>query len=58
VVEPVWALYRAIYARRSIPTLVEWDLEIPALSVLIAEADKASQIAELAMARRQENHHV
>lgn len=58
VVEPVWALYRAICARRSIPTLVEWDLEIPALSVLIAEADKASQIAELAMARRQENHHV
>lgn len=58
VVEPVWALYRDICVRRTIPTLIEWDLEIPALAVLIAEADKASEIAELAMARRQERHHV
>ncbi|MDX8378605.1 MAG: DUF692 domain-containing protein [Gallionella sp.] len=40
----VWALYE--YALRHIgprPTLIEWDSDIPALSVLMAEAEKAQQ---------------
>jgi uncharacterized protein (UPF0276 family) len=46
VAEPVWALYRAALARFGrVPTLVEWDSEIPALAVLLGEADKARAIA-------------
>ncbi len=40
----VWALYE--YVLQQIgprPTLIEWDSDIPALSVLMAEADKAQQ---------------
>lgn len=40
----VWALYE--YALRHIgprPTLIEWDSDIPALPVLMAEAEKAQQ---------------
>lgn len=46
VIEPVWALYRAAlhrFGRR--PTLLEWDAELPALDVLIAEARKADHHA-------------
>jgi len=46
VAEPVWALYRAALARFGrVPTLVEWDSEVPALAVLLGEADKARAIA-------------
>ena len=46
VAEPVWELYRAALARFGfVPTLVEWDTDIPALDVLLAEADKARAIA-------------
>lgn len=42
VKEPVWALYRhAIKRFGSIPTLIEWDTDIPALEVLIEEAELA-----------------
>lgn len=42
VAEPVWALYRAALQRfGAVPTLVEWDTDIPALDVLLGEADKA-----------------
>ena len=42
---PVWALYENVMARLpEIPTLVEWDLDIPALSVLREEAAKADAI--------------
>lgn len=40
---PVWSLYREslhLLARR-VPTLIEWDSEIPALAVLINEAKQA-----------------
>lgn len=38
----VWDLYRAALARFGpVPTLIEWDQDIPELAVLIAESDKA-----------------
>ena len=51
VSEPVWALYRAALLRFGhVPTLIEWDTDIPALDVLVAEAAKADRIAEDARA--------
>ncbi len=42
VAEPVWRLYQAALARfGALPTLIEWDTDVPALSVLLGEADKA-----------------
>jgi len=42
VTDAVWDLYRAAVHRfGAVPTLIEWDTDIPALEVLIAEADKA-----------------
>jgi uncharacterized protein (UPF0276 family) len=46
VADPVWRLYEAALARfGAVPTLIEWDADIPALDVLLAEAGKASAIA-------------
>ena len=46
VAEPVWALYEAALKRFGrVPTLIEWDSDIPALDVLLGEADKAGLIA-------------
>ncbi|MFK3738461.1 DUF692 family multinuclear iron-containing protein [Massilia sp. TN1-12] len=46
VAAPVWALYRAALARfGAVPTLVEWDTDIPALDVLLEEAETARLIA-------------
>lgn len=43
----VWELYRhAIGHLGAVPTLIEWDTDIPALSVLLDEADRARAIAE------------
>ncbi|MGL5504348.1 MAG: DUF692 domain-containing protein, partial [Aeromonas veronii] len=50
VVEPVWELYRQICRKQAIPTLIEWDLEIPPLPVLLAEAAQASAILDEACA--------
>ena len=50
VSEPVWALYDEICRQRAIPTLIEWDLEIPPLPVLLAEAERASAMLDAAMA--------
>jgi uncharacterized protein (UPF0276 family) len=42
VAEPVWALYeRALGRFGAVPTLVEWDTDVPPLGVLLAEAGKA-----------------
>lgn len=47
VAESVWELYRAALQRFGpIPTLIEWDADIPALDVLIGEAAKADTISE------------
>lgn len=44
---PVWDLYRqAMHRFASVPTLIEWDTDIPALPVVLAEADKARAIRQ------------
>jgi uncharacterized protein (UPF0276 family) len=44
---PVWALFsRAIARFGPRPTLIEWDLDIPALAVLQSEAAKAQSILD------------
>lgn len=47
----VWSLYR--YALRRfgpVPTLIEWDTDLPALEVLLAEAQQAEALMESAYA--------
>jgi uncharacterized protein (UPF0276 family) len=54
VAEPVWALYERLLARiGAAPTLVEWDTDIPALPVLLAQAQSAARrLAEAAPGAR------
>jgi uncharacterized protein len=48
--EPVWQLYRHALTRLGqVPTLIEWDLELPELPVLLAEAAIARRIAVAAL---------
>ena len=43
----VWALYEFACERfGEVPSLVEWDSDIPDLGVLVAESDKAQEIVE------------
>ena len=52
VAQPVWELYRAALARfGSLPTLIEWDTDIPPLEELLGEARKAEAIASAFSAR-------
>lgn len=45
VAEPVWRLYEAALRRfGALPTLIEWDTDIPELGVLLGEADKAEAL--------------
>ncbi len=45
VVEAVWSLYRRALARFGpLPTLVEWDTNIPPLADLLAEAARAERV--------------
>jgi len=47
VCDEVWALYSVALERFGpVPTLIEWDSNIPALDVLAAEAHKADHIME------------
>ncbi|MDH5255149.1 MAG: DUF692 domain-containing protein [Gammaproteobacteria bacterium] len=47
VCDAVWSLYaRALRHFGPVPTLIEWDSELPALDVLLAEAGKADAIAD------------
>jgi hypothetical protein len=47
IAPPVWALYRAALERfGQVPSLVEWDTDLPALDLLLAEAGKARAIAQ------------
>ncbi|WP_395406527.1 DUF692 family multinuclear iron-containing protein [Pseudoduganella sp. UC29_106] len=49
VAEPVWRLYEAALARfGAVPTLIEWDTDIPALEVLQDEAAKAQSLMSAA----------
>jgi uncharacterized protein (UPF0276 family) len=55
VIDPVWDLYRlTIELAGSVPTLIEWDDEIPELEILLAEAEKARGHRDLALAARVE----
>ena len=45
VSKPVWALYQQLLNRKAdIPTLIEWDNDIPPLNILLDEASKAEKI--------------
>jgi uncharacterized protein (UPF0276 family) len=47
VSDPVWALYReACEIFGTVPTLIEWDAEIPSFQTLFDEAKKAKKIQE------------
>jgi len=49
VAPEVWELYREAIAQLGrIPTLIEWDTDLPALDVLLDEATKANDILESA----------
>ena len=51
VCDAVWTLYAAACRHcGAVPTLIEWDTEIPALDVLLAEARKAEALVEPAHA--------
>lgn len=55
VAPPVWSLYRRALERFGpVPTLIEWDTDIPELDVLLAEAQAAEGI--LAEAVRRNGH--
>lgn len=44
VAGPVWALFSAVLQRTGpLPTLIEWDNDVPAFEVLMAEADRAQR---------------
>ena len=45
VCEEVWQLYRHAIARfGALPTLIEWDTNIPALATLVAESQRADRM--------------
>ena len=51
VADEVWALYRqAIERLGAVPTLIEWDTDLPPLDVLLDEARQAQDILEAAHA--------
>jgi uncharacterized protein len=52
----VWAMYRAVIERHgAIPTLLEWDTDVPSLDRVLDEADLARAIlADVALALAQE----
>jgi uncharacterized protein (UPF0276 family) len=53
VAPPVWALYEAALARFGpVPTLVEWDTDIPVLDVLLDEAATAQALLDRCSAAR------
>ena len=60
VSDAVWALYASAINRfGAIPTLIEWDTDIPTLEVLLAEAGKANVMLEqasFAMPTREGRH--
>ena len=46
VCEAVWRLYdHAVQRFGTVPTLIEWDTDIPALDVLLGEAERARAVA-------------
>ncbi|MNM20440.1 hypothetical protein D3C81_307770 [compost metagenome] len=58
VAPPVWELYRQVCQQRAIPTLIEWDQDIPPLPVLLGEAGRADAILSAAQRSSREAAHV
>jgi uncharacterized protein (UPF0276 family) len=53
VADPVWALYESVVARTGpLPTLIEWDNNVPEWPVLAAEARAAGAILDRHAARK------
>ena len=51
VSDPVWALYKLVVQKLgAVPTLIEWDGNIPAWSVLRSEADEARKLLSWSIA--------
>lgn len=52
IIEPVWDLYRYTLRRagRLIPTLIEWDQDIPSFAAVVDEVDRARVAAAEALA--------
>jgi uncharacterized protein (UPF0276 family) len=47
VIDPVWKLYAGVIGRAGpLPTLIEWDSDLPDWPVLAAEAARAAAILE------------
>jgi len=58
VIDDVWQLYsRAVGRSGPIPTLIEWDSDIPDLPVLLAEAALAEATIATAKRRQKTDHH-
>jgi uncharacterized protein (UPF0276 family) len=54
----VWVLYLEALTRFGpVPTLIEWDNDVPALDVLVAEADHAGALLARAVPGQQETSH-
>ena len=52
VADPVWILYaRALERYGEVPTLIEWDADLPTLDVLLAEATLAQRLMDYRHAR-------
>ena len=45
--DPVWTLYAEVLARTGpLPTLIEWDTDVPAFPVLLSQADRARALLQ------------
>lgn len=57
VADPVWTLYAELLARTGpLPTLIEWDSDVPEYAVLRAEASRAQAQLELVAAMHAARH--
>ncbi len=55
VADPVWALYALVLDQTGpLPTLIEWDTDVPEFGTLLAEAARARDV--LARSRTQQSH--
>ncbi|MEM9223208.1 MAG: DUF692 domain-containing protein [Pseudomonadota bacterium] len=53
VAPPVWSLYREVLSRTGagVPTLIEWDNDVPAFDVLAGEASRADHVMHEVLSR-------
>jgi uncharacterized protein (UPF0276 family) len=57
VADPVWTLWEGVVARTGpLPTLIEWDNDVPAFPVLMAEAERAQAVLNRAVAGKARVH--